>query len=886
MKKEITLPKLFKDTSYFINKYVYFLLPLITGVIFLLLCFVNNLYPFSNNTIAWCDMNQQVIPLLNTFKDILEGKQGFIYNQAHAGGMSLFSVYFFFLSSPFSYLVVFVKKSQMVNFVNLLVMFKLMMISFSMSFYLSKKYKNVNALINIALSLFFTFSTYNLMYYQNIMWLDIVYMFPLLILSIDHLLEKNKFIPYLISITTIVLLNYYLAFMVICFVLIYVGLNLIYRKNEENISLKARTFIFSSLIGALLSCFSIIPSFIQYLDSARGGSLIENIKSAWFVTHLYTTLPLILCSISVLPFLLKKDLDINRKIKFILLGLLIIPIFIDPINCMWHIGSYQAFPCRFAFMITFLVLDIVCSNLDNDSETTLSLKNIPFILLSIGLIICLYIFETNYMKLRYEDLNQYSQGLWGDSTSFESICRYYVIVLLILLVVYLIYKFKFINKKVLSFILVNASIVEILFSTSIYLVSPSRDSSNYQELYNLQEIVDDSSYYRVKTDSKLTDVNVIGGAGFNSLSHYTSLTNEDYMFTMKKLGYSSYWMEVGSHGGTSFTDALLQNKYTIYYGRSNNAKYSSEHYYLKENNILPFGLITDSDLSNYTELKEDTRVNMQEEIYDVLFNDNTNLHTVYSPSKTSDVEITSNNSRTRYEVSGQGKLTYTIYVSGKQKLYFEAFDKYSNSLSESINDKIVISGPGVYTTYPTQSKNGTIYLGEYENRTVTFTVFIKDSIEVSSLNLFSINEELLQHQINISSESPLTVSRNKIEGTYTLEEDSYLFLPISYSKGMKAKINGKKVEVEKVFSTFIAIKLSKGVNELTISYSQPGLGIGITISVIGFILLALYIYMKNKITIKKEIDKTIYYLTISLSGITILILYVLPLVINILDKLK
>ena len=167
MKKEITLPKLFKDTSYFINKYVYFLLPLITGVIFLLLCFVNNLYPFGNNTIAWCDMNQQVIPLLNTFKDVLEGKQGFTYNQAHAGGMSLFSVYFFFLSSPFSYLVVFVKKSQMVNFVNLLVMFKLMVISFSMSFYLSKKYKNVNALINIALSLFFTFSTYNLMYYQN-----------------------------------------------------------------------------------------------------------------------------------------------------------------------------------------------------------------------------------------------------------------------------------------------------------------------------------------------------------------------------------------------------------------------------------------------------------------------------------------------------------------------------------------------------------------------------------------------------------------------------------------------------------------------------------------------------------------------------------------------
>ena len=773
----------------------------------------------------------------------------------------------------------------MVNFVNLLVMFKLMVISFSMSFYLYKKYKNINPIINIALSLFFTFSSYNLMYYQNIMWLDIVYMFPLLILSIDHLLEKNKFIPYLICITTTVILNYYLAFMVICFVLMYVGLNLIYRKKVEDINLKARTFIISSFIGALLSCFSIIPSFIQYLDSARGSSLIESIKSSWFITHLYTTLPLILCSISVVPFLFKKGLDINRKIKFILLGLLIIPIFIDPINCMWHIGSYQAFPCRFAFMITFLVLDIVCSNLDSDLESTLSIKNIPFILLSIGLIVCLYIFEKKYMKLKYEDLNQYSQGLWGDSTSFEAICRYYVIILIIIFVVYILYKFKLINKKVLSLILVNASMVEILFSTSIYLVSPSRDSSSYQELYRLQEIVDDSSYYRVKTDYKLTDVNVIGGAGFNSLSHYTSLTNEDYMFTMKKLGYSSYWMEVGSHGGTSFTDALLQNKYTIYYGSSKDAKYSSEHYYLKENKILPFGIVTNSDLSNYSILKEDTRVNMQEHVYDVLFNDNTNLHTVYSPTKINNIEITSNNSRTRYEVFGQGKLTYTIYISGKQKLYFEAFDKYSNSLSESINDKLTISGPGVYTTYPTQSKNGTIYLGEFENKTVTFTVYIKDSIEVSSLNLFSINEKLLQHQIDDSKESPLKVSPNKIEGTYTLEEDSYLFLPISYSKGMKAKINGKKVEVEKVFSTFVAIKLEKGINELKITYSQPGLIIGILISIIGAALLALYIIINNKKNLPKFINSICYVSTLIISVCVFVILYIFPLIINILRQL-
>ena len=47
-------------------------------------------------------------------------------------------------------------------------------------------------------------------------------------------------------------------------------------------------------------------------------------------------------------------------------------------------------------------------------------------------------------------------------------------------------------------------------------------------------------------DKKYFDVNMVGALGYNSLSHYASFTNESYMFTMKKLGYSSYWMEVNS----------------------------------------------------------------------------------------------------------------------------------------------------------------------------------------------------------------------------------------------------------------------------------------------------------------------------------------------------
>lgn len=70
----------------------------------------SGLYPFGDKTLAWCDMHQQVLPLLLDFKDILEGKGDFFFNWQNAGGMNFLGVFLFFISSPFSLLVAFVDK--------------------------------------------------------------------------------------------------------------------------------------------------------------------------------------------------------------------------------------------------------------------------------------------------------------------------------------------------------------------------------------------------------------------------------------------------------------------------------------------------------------------------------------------------------------------------------------------------------------------------------------------------------------------------------------------------------------------------------------------------------------------------------------------------------
>lgn len=77
-----------------------------------------NMYPFGQGSIAWCDMNQQGIPLLMNFKDMLSGKDYLFFSMQNAGGMSFWGVFCFFLSNPFSLLSVFVPKEEIIYFPN------------------------------------------------------------------------------------------------------------------------------------------------------------------------------------------------------------------------------------------------------------------------------------------------------------------------------------------------------------------------------------------------------------------------------------------------------------------------------------------------------------------------------------------------------------------------------------------------------------------------------------------------------------------------------------------------------------------------------------------------------------------------------------------------
>ncbi|MFR1411481.1 MAG: hypothetical protein ACLSUW_03725, partial [Akkermansia sp.] len=102
-----------------------------------------------------------------------------------------------------------------------------------------------------------------------------------------------------------------------------------------------------------------------------------------------------------------------------------------------------------------------------------------------------------------------------------------------------------------------------------------------------------------------------------------------YMFAMKKLGYSSYWMEVNSNGGTAFTDVLLGNRYTIYSNddlntaeyAAGNLEYTNAGYSIvKSNYETPFGFTMNSEaFAMLKQLPDTGRMERQQQIFAALF---------------------------------------------------------------------------------------------------------------------------------------------------------------------------------------------------------------------------------------------------------------------------
>ncbi|MBQ3151098.1 MAG: YfhO family protein [Clostridia bacterium] len=845
------------------NLKLYWLLPPFIVMLAVLFVYLKNgIFPFGTESIVYDDMGQCNVPIYYYLHDVLHGKGSLLFNFKTAFGVFICGAYesglsivnlLFFLICPRDYIL---------ESISFFLLIKLMTASFFSVILFDKIFTKMPKYWRICFSVLYAFNPYLLQYYSNISWVEVVMVFPLVILGLYTLFNERKCLLYILSLAYCLIVQLYISYMIVLFLFLSGGVYVVMMMKKEERKSAVFRFGMSSILALLLSAFSALPTFFYMTDSSR----YENTKSYFQaimseasnpVTKLgmmiiLTALPIAL--VVLLMFKIHKD---PRRIAFfgIILAIFVIPVLFENINLLWHMGSYANFSMRYAFMFHLMLLITAGFFIENYGDTLYRSKKLSFAITTVisGLLILVSV--ANMLSF-YENSGK---GVISKKNFPLIIC-----VFLIMVTVYaLILKFGF--KKV-SYVAVTLLVA---FESCFYLNRGLTTGSARAFEYSLDFIEECETINNTLTecDDNLARIKNIDGTlnsnyplitGHPSLSNFTHTIPSSIKKTMQKMGYSTVYTRILDTGGTLFSDALLGYKYTLSLDTLNNGAYTFErkvgNYNLYKNEYtLPFGTVCSKDI-------------VDKAIFGKLaFNTTNNIWKSVSGSDDDivafpDVQETVLDREVLYDFTVDGTKELYIVCTGSTKR--KTLQIYLNGEKISVPSL----GEEENTRYNTRFNNSFLHLGTFTDTDVNIRVeLLTSNITTKKLKTYIalFDTALLSDYCEEARDTVRTEADDRsLKATATAkDDDSYLFLPVTYDEGWKCKVNGKAVDVETAVGTFVAVPLEKGENTVELSFIPKGFVLGIMISSVTVVLTALFILFEKKKMTAKTTNRALSVLT-------------------------
>ena len=341
----------------------YLAAPVVVSTLLLLVYCIHGVYPFARRSIAYYDMAHCLVPLYYHAWDFMHGNKSLFFDWYSGLGGSMADSMGNFTLNPFNIFLLFTKREDILYFMSWFLLIKTAFASFAMSFYCRKKYGKINCAWIMLLGILYASCGFIVQFYTLIHILDIVAIFPFLMYGYDNILNKRGFVVYTVLLSIIMITSIYYAFPVCIYIILRTYICNTDHDDEETKRLRVIYIALGAAIAFIISAFSVIPSVIQLLSSSRAliagdrtySEIIVSFLSSfkWQKIFMLYGSEIGLAAMVIMIFL--RDLKRRGK-NIIMILLLMLPILIEPINLLWHGGSYVNFPMRFAYILTFEIL--------------------------------------------------------------------------------------------------------------------------------------------------------------------------------------------------------------------------------------------------------------------------------------------------------------------------------------------------------------------------------------------------------------------------------------------------------------------------------------------------------------------------------------------------
>lgn len=841
---------------------------LISVAVILIIYAVNNIFPFGSGSVVCDDMVQQTISNYTYFWDYLHSgfKKSLLLNWQTAAGAQVLTTGFYILK-PWEIIFTFLcPRDGIVSGIPFLIIFKITMAALSMLFFVRREFK-ISTYWQIVLSISYAFSSFILIYYTNMGWIDAAFMFPFLIAAVLHMFRTGKWMPYILILTYTLLLSIYISYMVFMFLLFIGFLYLAFIQPKATRKMAIIRFGVTSVSAIVASAVINVPTVFYMFQSTRyeiksEETTIDSILKIFLTNTTYSTtkLTIVLFVTSIfLAFLVILFVHFKKYKKecaffgFSLL-MLVIPVVCENVNLIWHLGSYVGFPLRYMYMLIFMLVCVAAFVVQNMPDVLFSIKgkiNIAIIVPAIGCAVgAIYLLVTRV----YEHVSSVS-GLKYNKLVIDDCDKWMFLAFILLAVFYVLCMFAGIKK--LSYVMIAGVLLTEIGLLADVSFGMNSDTSERSSMYNL-EFIDDAlemaEDLQLENDnlSRIKDADIRLNSNYPmffeypALSNFTHLVSSDMTSTMESLGYSQIYTRVLDSVGTLLSDALLNIKYTFSERELDETEYTYMHdigdsHLYKNNMTLPVGLLVNQSFMDIDIVKNNNVFNTNNQLYTALTGKTDKLCTV-----------------DEFKFDCKADFEQTIHVEGTKHVYLhvdiENSTKNRGSVSILINGKkadLTYLGDDINYNYPNNFHNELIDLGVRTDEDINIFIFalknVGSNIKVR-VGYFDYTklEELCE--INKHNNADVTTGAKNLTATVTVDDDdTYMFIPVTYDRGWSCTVNGEKADIDIAMSSFMAVKLNKGENTVEFKYLPYGMKIGAVITVIAILfIIAMYIIEKKK----------------------------------------
>ena len=788
-------------------------------VIMVIIFIQRGIFPFGDESFLRTDMYHQYAPFFSEFQHKLRNGGSLLYSWDIGMGVNFAALYAYYLASPMNWLIMLCPKSLVIEFMTYMIVFKIGLSGLTFAWYLKKHCKTDSIGIGF-FGIFYALSGYMAAYSWNIMWLDCILLFPLIMYGLEKLVREGNGFLYCITLGLSILSNYYISIMICIFMVLYFGALLILEKMDdwEDYTDACIRFAVYSLLSGAMAAVVLLPEIYALQSTASGDFNFPKTLTSYFtifdmiarhLTCVETEIgldhwPNIYCGVAVLMFFLLYVVckKISVKERAVYCGLLLIffaSFSTNVLNFIWHGFHYpNSLPSRQSFIYIFLML-FVCFRAFMYLEETPKkhinaafLGSICFVLLAEKLI---------------------------DAKHFH-FSIFYVAIIVLSMYAGVLHMFKIGKRELaacLALILVSVEAAANTAVTSVTITSREAYTRDNEDVHMLMDMVEPSDdFYRVEKKTRKTK-NDGAWMNFPSVSLFSSTANADLTEFFKRMGCEASTNSYSITGSTPLVDSLVSIKYALYSEEVPNTelwaymKESGETYLYENLYTLPLGFVISHSVEDNWQFKMDNPGEVQNDLCQALGND--------AVLQWIDSNTSGKNCTFTPDLDGY----YYVYVTNKKVKSVKA------------------AVPSGSKTFNNTDRGYLLELGSLvAGNQITLTS--QTDGQDMKCEVYRFSDEAMISLYEKLNETPLKLTSwedTKLAGTVNAAERGVLFTSIPYETGWTVKIDGEVTETEKIFEAFLSVDIPAGEHEITFEYFPSGLKPGIIITLASIAILAM-----------------------------------------------